>query len=81
MARTSVADSATSEFFINTTDNAFLDTSGGGYAVFGTVTSGTAVVDAMVAAACSASTVNFGVGSPDCLPNPNITITAATKTR
>lgn len=51
MARTSVPDSATSQFFINTSDNDFLDKAnsrdGVGYAVFGRVTDGTDVVDAI----------------------------------
>ena len=46
MARTSVPDSATSQFFINVKDNDFLD-SGDGYAVFGKVVSGTDIVDAI----------------------------------
>ena len=33
-------NSATHEFFINTVDNTFLNTSSGGYAVFGRVISG-----------------------------------------
>ena len=50
MARTSVVDSATSQFFINHVDNAFLDftaptAQGFGYAVFGAVTDGMDVVD------------------------------------
>lgn len=47
MARTSEIDSATSQFFINTADNAFLDNGARdfGYAVFGKVTSGFEVVD------------------------------------
>ena len=49
MARTSVPDSATSQFFINTSDNHFLDKDqshdGVGYAVFGSVTGGQDVVD------------------------------------
>lgn len=45
MARTSVLNSATSQFFINVVDNVFLDTSGGGYAVFGQVVSGMDIVD------------------------------------
>ena len=81
MARTDVLNSATSEFFINTTDNAFLDTSSGGYAVFGNITAGTAVVDAMVAATCNFSSVNFALGSPDCVPEPNLVIRSAVQTR
>jgi len=50
MARTSVVDSATAQFFINVVDNSFLDhrdetPRGFGYAVFGKVTSGMDVVD------------------------------------
>jgi cyclophilin family peptidyl-prolyl cis-trans isomerase len=49
MARTSVVDSATDQFFINTKDNAFLDhrddsPQGFGYAVFGHVIKGMDVV-------------------------------------
>jgi cyclophilin family peptidyl-prolyl cis-trans isomerase len=40
MARTNVLDSATQQFFINVVDNVFLNTTGGGYAVFGRVISG-----------------------------------------
>lgn len=52
MARTSDPHSATSQFFINTVDNAFLDFTsetpqGWGYAVFARITSGTEVVDAI----------------------------------
>ncbi|MBF0437792.1 MAG: peptidylprolyl isomerase [Magnetococcales bacterium] len=47
MARTQVVDSATSQFFINLADNAFLNNGKRdfGYAVFGRVTSGMEVVD------------------------------------
>lgn len=49
MARTSAPDSATSQFFINLSDNGFLnaDVRGPGYAVFGKVTEGMGVVDAI----------------------------------
>ena len=52
MARTSVVDSATAQFFINVADNAFLDHRGKtpdlfGYAVFGQVVDGMDVVDAI----------------------------------
>lgn len=54
MARTSIVDSATSQFFINVADNAFLDHSGKtdsawGYAVFGEVVKGMDVVEKMIA--------------------------------
>jgi len=51
MARTGEVDSATSQFFINLRDNAFLDHGDRdfGYAVFGRVTDGMAVVDAIAA--------------------------------
>jgi cyclophilin family peptidyl-prolyl cis-trans isomerase len=52
MARTSVPDSATSQFFINVADNTTLDyqnANNPGYAVFGTVTAGMDVADAIVA--------------------------------
>ncbi len=50
MARTSVVDSATSQFFINLVDNKFLDhknetAQGFGYCVFGKVTEGLDIVD------------------------------------
>ena len=49
MARTSDPNSATSQFFVNLVDNAFLDKSQGndGYAVFGEVVEGMEVVDAI----------------------------------
>ena len=51
MARTMVVDSATSQFFINLNDNDFLNngTRDFGYAVFGKVTDGMDVVDAIAA--------------------------------
>ncbi len=50
MARTNAADTATSQFFINHVDNAFLNYSSAaspGYAVFGHVLSGLSVVDSI----------------------------------
>ena len=55
MARTNIVDSATSQFFISTADNARsldhrgLDPAAYGYAVFGRVTEGLDVVDAIAA--------------------------------
>jgi cyclophilin family peptidyl-prolyl cis-trans isomerase len=55
MARTVVADSATSQFFINVKDNVFLDRAkspdGVGYCVFGEVAEGMDVVDKIKAVA------------------------------
>jgi peptidyl-prolyl cis-trans isomerase B (cyclophilin B) len=52
MARTSAPHSATAQFFINVTDNSFLDfksesPQGWGYAVFGRVVAGMDIVDAI----------------------------------
>jgi cyclophilin family peptidyl-prolyl cis-trans isomerase len=52
MARTSDINSATSQFFVNLVDNAFLDHQGPrnyGYAVFGKVVEGMDVIDAIAA--------------------------------
>lgn len=76
MARTSVLNSATSQFFINVVDNTALDTNGGGYAVFGKVVSGLDVVDLIKAV--PTQTVN-GFGAD--VPVTPITITSATKTQ
>lgn len=64
MARTSVPDSATSQFFINVVDNLFLDYQSGatpvdGYAVFGKVTAGMDTVDTIVNLQTYAPTVNL----------------------
>ncbi len=56
MARTNIVDSATSQFFINLSDNDFLNhsnesSSGFGYAVFGKVIEGMDIVDVIAAVA------------------------------
>ncbi len=85
MARGTDPNSAASEFFINTTDNVFLDGDGTasnpGYSAFGFVVDGTAVVDAMNAAPCNLSPSNFGLNSPDCVPEPNLRIASAQQSR
>jgi cyclophilin family peptidyl-prolyl cis-trans isomerase len=66
MARTGVPHSATSQFFINHSDNAFLDypgQDGWGYAVFGQVVEGLDVVDA-IAEAPTGRTPPFGRDVP-----------------
>jgi len=87
MARTGVPDSATSQFFVNVVDNLFLNgtSNSRGYAVFGTVVSGTGFLSSMIAAPC----VRYPALLEDprfawdgtCLPSPNLVITAATQTQ
>jgi cyclophilin family peptidyl-prolyl cis-trans isomerase len=73
MARTSVSDSATAQFFINTVNNsstldANSSTGNAGYAVFGTVTTGMTVVDNINAVATGT------IGALSDLPVTPITI-------
>ena len=79
MARTSVLNSATSQFFINLVDNVFLDTASGGYTVFGSVTGGTDFITTALTGICVAYPALQAL--PDCLFVPNLTIIAATQTR
>jgi cyclophilin family peptidyl-prolyl cis-trans isomerase len=78
MARTNEPNSATSEFFINLVNNPGLDTAAGGYAVFGSVTTGTDLVEQMRTAACLQP--NW-LGLGECVPVPNLVIASATQTR
>ena len=81
MARTSAPDSATSQYFINLGDNSrILDASATnpGYAVFGSVTTGTDSVTGIAAAPCTLTAVS-GIG--DCTPIPNVVVTSAVPTR
>ena len=76
MARTSSADSATSQFFINLVDNAFLNyasSTSPGYAVFGSVVDGMTVVDKIAAIPTKAVS-----GTSD-IPTTNIVILNATQ--
>jgi cyclophilin family peptidyl-prolyl cis-trans isomerase len=81
MARTATLDSATSQFFVNLANNPALDRTltSRGYAVFGSVTSGSEVISAASTAGCTAWPAFLPAG--DCLPTPNITITRARQTR
>lgn len=75
MARTGNPNSATSQFFINVKDNAMLNApnpDGHGYAVFGKVVEGTAVVDKIKAVATG------NKGPHQNVPNTPVTITSAT---
>jgi len=78
MARTSDPHSATAQFFINTTDNDFLNhrapnAQGWGYAVFGRVVEGTEVVDAIE------RTRTGRKGMHDDVPLEDVVILAATE--
>jgi len=75
MARTGNPNSATSQFFINVKDNAMLNApqpDGHGYAVFGKVVEGTAVVDKIKAVAVG------NKGGHQNVPNTPVTIMSAT---
>ena len=79
MARTNVVDSATSQFFINLADNAFLNHTdetdrGFGYAVFGAVIEGMDIVDAI-------ATVTTGPapGGYEDVPTEPVIITSLTR--
>ena len=67
----------TSQFFINLGSNTSLD---GNYPVFGSITAGTTVAQAIIAA--PATCVNNSAAlTVDCLPVPNAVITSATQTQ
>jgi len=77
MARTQVVDSATCQFFINLSDNDFLDHKGAaphtyGYAVFGKVTDGLDVVDEIA----KVETDNYGMHQD--VPKQAVVIESAT---
>lgn len=76
MARTSLANSATSQFFVNLVDNGFLNYSSDsapGYAVFGKVISGMDVIDLMATQPIQSSGDN--------VPVTDITVTSASQTQ
>lgn len=78
MARTNVANSATSQFFINHVDNLFLNYSSStspGYAVFGRVVSGMDVVDRIT------TLPTRSVGAFQDVPQTDVTILSAQQTR
>ena len=84
MARTSAPDSATSQFFVNLVDNAFLNaqgsTDGNGYAVFGTVVTTTDInSDATLTALKAVQVVSNGAEVS--LPLSPPVITAVTRVR
>jgi peptidyl-prolyl cis-trans isomerase A (cyclophilin A) len=75
MARSADLNSATSQFYFNLADNVALDTSNGGYAVFGKVVSGAEVLDAMA----NVKTITaFGLAD---FPASNVVVLSATQTK
>lgn len=84
MARTNVANSATSQFFFNLVDNLFLNRTptARGYAVFADVSGGREVLTTLTTQPCTAfPALGLPGGAGECLPFPNLVITAATQTR
>ena len=75
MARSADLNSATSQYYFNLADNVALDTSNGGYAVFGKVVSGSEVLDAMVSVK---TTTAFGLAD---FPASNVVVLSATQTK
>jgi len=75
MARSSELNSATSQYYFNLADNVALDTSSGGYAVFGKVVSGIEVLDAMLNVK---TTTAYGLAD---FPASNVIVLSATQTK
>jgi peptidyl-prolyl cis-trans isomerase A (cyclophilin A) len=75
MARSADLNSATSQYFFNLADNVALDTSNGGYAVFGKVVSGAEVLEAL---ANVKTTTAFGLAD---FPASNVIVLSATQTK
>lgn len=77
-----IGEKATSQFFINLTDNSkIFDPNAGflaGYAVFGTVSAGAGTVTSIAVAPCIANPV---LGADGCTPTPYVVITQAIQTR
>ena len=78
MANQGAGVTVTSEFFFNTVDNT--STLGDGYSVFGNITTGIDVAQTILAAPVNC-TNNASIGTIDCLPQPDVTITAAAQTQ
>jgi len=75
MARSSELNSATSQYYFNLADNVALDTSSGGYAVFGKVVSGIEVLDAMLNVK---TTTAYGLAD---FPASSVIVLTATQTK
>jgi peptidyl-prolyl cis-trans isomerase A (cyclophilin A) len=75
MARTADLNSASSQFFFNLSDNTALDTANGGYAVFGKVITGKAVLDALANVPTS---TQYGLSD---FPSQSVVIQSVTQTQ
>lgn len=75
MARTAALNSATSQFYLNLSDNVALDTANGGYAVFGKLVSGLPVLEALAATPTS---TQYGFND---FPVQNVLVQSAAQTR
>jgi peptidyl-prolyl cis-trans isomerase A (cyclophilin A) len=75
MARTADLNSASSQFFFNLSDNTALDTANGGYAVFGKVINGKAVLDALAKVPTS---TQYGLSD---FPSQSVIVQSVTQTQ
>lgn len=75
MARAAALNSASSQFYLNLSDNVALDTANGGYAVFGKLVSGLPVLNALAATPTSSQ---FGLND---FPAQSVLVQSATQTR
>jgi peptidyl-prolyl cis-trans isomerase A (cyclophilin A) len=75
MARTADLNSASSQFFFNLSDNAALDSANGGYAVFGKVIAGKAVLDTLANVPTS---TQYGLSD---FPSQSVVILSVTQTQ
>jgi cyclophilin family peptidyl-prolyl cis-trans isomerase len=75
MARTSALNSATSQFYLNLSDNVALDTTNGGYAVFGKLVSGMPLLDVL---ASTPTSTQFGLND---FPAQSVLVQSAAQTR
>jgi cyclophilin family peptidyl-prolyl cis-trans isomerase len=75
MARTVDLNSASSQFFFNLSDNTALDSANGGYAVFGKVINGRAVLDALAKVPTS---TQYGLSD---FPSKSVVIQSVTQTQ
>lgn len=83
MARTSDANSATSQFFFNLANNSSIldkNSNSAGYAVFADVSASASVIQAIAASPCTAIN-QAGLTDGSCVPIPNVTVTTATQTQ